>query len=150
MCLRFPEWPLQRHCSARPKDKSRPVVLYAPGAGGKTRVVACSRIARGNAGVVVGMVLAEAQGLWPGGRNFVRFEPHDLPLVDHHALRDLAGWCQQFSPVVALDSAAASDCLAAGCGLAAEQSFGSESGFAEKAVDSLRKRTRLSGCGYCR
>jgi hypothetical protein len=59
---------------------------------------------------MAGMLLAEAQSLWPSATACVRFEEHD-PLADRHALRELALWCHQFSPIVAVDDAEAPDCL---------------------------------------
>lgn len=57
-----------------------------------------------------GMLLAEAQSLWPAATNSVRFEQHD-PLANRRALRDLALWCHRFSPIVAIDDAETPDCL---------------------------------------
>lgn len=85
------------------------------------------------------MLLAEAQSLWPSAaENRVCFEAHD-PLADRQALRELAVWCQQFSPSAAVDEAASPDCLlldATGC----DWFFGSETAFAEKVVTRLQQR----------
>ncbi|MCE9531819.1 MAG: DNA polymerase Y family protein [Planctomycetes bacterium] len=137
MCLWFPEWPLQRRYAAHPADKSRSIVLHAPAAGGKTRVIACSRSAR-QRGVLPGMVLAEAQSLWPSSASkAVRFEPHD-PRADRQGLRELAAWCQQFSPLVAIDTAEPPDSLLLDAG-ACEYGFGGEEEFADKAVNALER-----------
>jgi len=98
------------------------------------RVIACSSGAR-ERGVLPGMLLAEAQSLWPASaRGVVRFELHD-PFADRQALRDLAVWCQQFSPLVGLDTADTPDCL-----LLDATGVGDEEEFAENAVDALERR----------
>ena len=101
-------------------------------------MVACSRAAH-RRGVMPGMLLAEAQSLWPASVGAAaRFEEHD-PLADRQALRALAHWGQQFSPVVALDEAPAPDCLlmdVTGCGFG----FNGEEGLAEKVVASFQRR----------
>jgi protein ImuB len=100
--------------------------------GGKVRVVACCRQAR-RQGVTPGMLLAEAQSLWPASvSDAVRFEPHE-PHTDRERLRELAMWCQQFTPSVMIDPAESPDCLlldVAGC---------QERELAEKAIDGLQE-----------
>ena len=111
MCLWLPNWPIQRRRAQQP-DSDGALILHSLMGRGKIAVVACCRQAR-QWGVRPGMLLAEAQSL---GRA-ARFEPHD-PSADRQALRELAVWCQQFSPVAALDDAEAPDCLlldATGC-----------------------------------
>jgi protein ImuB len=136
MCVWFPNWPIQRRLTGPRSDRSRPVVVYGPASGGKTRVIACSRGAC-ERGVRPGMLLVEAQALWPAAAGAgARFEPHE-PRDDRRELRELAWWCQQFSPVVALDAAAAPDCLlldATGCGR------GEEERLAQQVVESFRRR----------
>jgi protein ImuB len=87
------------------------------------------------------MLLVEAQSLWPASAaGAVRFEAHD-PSADRKHLRELAGWCRQFSPVVAVDAADSPDGLLidlTGCG----QGFGGEAELAEKAIVGLQ------GLGY--
>src|SRR5262245_61531438 len=133
LCIGFPNWPIQRR-----SDLRRAVILYAPTSRGQLRVVACSREARLR-GVRPAMVLAEAQALWPASAGqAVSFEQHD-PSADRQALRDLALWCHQFSPTVALDDAEVPDCLlldATGCGFG----FGGEEAFAEKVIAALERR----------
>jgi protein ImuB len=101
-------------------------------------VVACSRDAR-RRGVTPGMLLAEAQSFWPASAGeAVRFERHDA-LADRQGLRDLAVWCQQFSPAVAVDDVEPPDCLlldATGCGYGPN----GEEEFARKAVVSFERR----------
>jgi protein ImuB len=101
-------------------------------------VIACCRAAR-RRGVVPGMLLAEAQSLWPASDlNGVGFEPHDV-LADRGKLRELAALAQQFSPFVAIDDADVPDYLlldATGCGYG----FGGEAAFAEKLVADVRRR----------
>jgi len=84
------------------------------------------------------MPLAEARALWPAalGKS-VGFEPYD-PCADRQALRELAVWCQQFSPVAAIDDAEAPDCLlldVTGC----DHGPGEE-GLATQACAALRRR----------
>ena len=131
MCIWFPNWPIQWRLAAQ-RDRRQALVLYAPAE--KTRVVNCSRTAR-ERGVKAGMQLAEAQALWPALSPEVRFEPHDL-FADRQGLRELAVWCQRFSPIVAMDNVEAPDCLlldATGCG-------DGEAGLAGDAVASLQRR----------
>jgi protein ImuB len=140
LCLRFPNWPIQWRNVAEPSGKRQALVIHAPAERAKVRVIACCRAAR-KRGVRVGMLLAEAQSLWPGSAgNAVRFEPHDL-LADLQHLRDLVGWSLQFGPWVALDDGPAPDCLlldVTGCGYG----FGGETGIAQKMIAGL------AGKGY--
>jgi protein ImuB len=136
MCLWFPNWPIQRRLAARPSD-SRALVLHSTSRG-KARVVACCRAAR-KRGARHEMLLAEAQSLWPASvEQGACFEEHD-PLADCQALRELALWCGQFTPTVAIDAAEPPDCLlldATGC----DYWFGGEEGLAEKALSALKRR----------
>lgn len=112
----------------------RPLIVHAP-VRGKDRVVACSRAAR-RRGVSVGMLLADAESLWPKA-GAVRFEPAD-PLADRQRLREMAVVCQQFSPTVALDVAESPDAIlldATGCGFG----FNGEAKFASDVVDAVRE-----------
>jgi protein ImuB len=131
MCLWFPHWPIQWRNVTRPADRGRTLVVHAP-VGGKVRVIACCRQAR-RQGVTPGMLLAEAQSLWPASvSDAVRFEPHE-PHTDRERLRELAMWCQQFSPSVMIDPAESPDCLlldVTGC---------NERQLAEKATDGLQE-----------
>jgi protein ImuB len=107
-------------------------VLQAP-VSGKPRVVACSRAAR-RLGIKPGMLLAEAEALSLGA---ALFEPHD-PKADREALRRLAHWCQQFTPLAAVEDAEAPDSVlldVTGCGYG----FGGLEGLAMEAVAGLRR-----------
>src|SRR5438067_3649465 len=109
LCLWFPNWPVQRFCEA----SRTALILHAPVAG-KPRVTACSRAARG-LGVKAGMLLAEAEALCLGE---AIFEPHD-PQADRDGLRQLARWCQQFTPLAAVEDAETPDSVlldVTGCG----------------------------------
>src|SRR5262245_19099526 len=108
MCLWFPNWPIQRRLAIDSSNQHYTTILYGL-ARGKTRVIASCRRAR-ERGVLPGMLLAEAQSLWPSSTSSVHFEEHD-PLADRSALRELALWCHQFSPIVAVDDAETPDCL---------------------------------------
>src|SRR5262249_39176468 len=105
---------------------------------GKVRVIACSRVAR-KRGVTAGMLLAEAQSLWPmSATGAVQFEPHD-PAADRQGLRELARWGLQFSPTVGIDDGRSPDGLvvdATGCG----NGDGGEKEFAAEAVSALAGR----------
>src|SRR5947209_3746049 len=109
MCVAFPNWPIQRRLAGRPSGKGPALIVYSPPTRGKMRVTACCRRAREH-GVHPGMVLVEAQALWPTNSRLVRFEMHD-PSADRQALRTLTGWAQQFSPTVIIEDAEAPDCL---------------------------------------
>src|SRR5689334_10683039 len=95
MCLWLPNWPVQWRMLAKkgtqlfslagPMEPAREkscvpfLVVHGLSHGGKVRVIACSRAAR-QRGVSPGMLLAEAQSLWPSSAS-IWFEPHD-PLAD--------------------------------------------------------------------
>ena len=118
LCLWLPNWPVQWRYVAPPRDKAPALVVHAPAERGKVHVIACCRTAR-RRGVRSGMLLAEAQSLWPmSAASSVRFEPHD-PSADRQHLRELARGCLQFSPTVGIDTDESPDCLlvdATGCG----------------------------------
>jgi protein ImuB len=138
LCLRFPNWPVQWRYVTEPSVKPQALVVHAPAERGKVRVIACCRSAR-KRGVRMGMLLAEAQSLWPGSASHtVRFEPHDL-LADRQRLRDLVGWSLQFGPWVSIGDGPAPDCLlldVTGCGYG----FGGETGIAEKMIVGLARK----------
>src|SRR5262245_41379869 len=149
LCLWFPNWPIQRRLSFRrdaqssersARARSAPLalrvaakqeialILHAPIAG-KPRVTACSREAR-RWGIKPGMLLAEAEALAVGEGIF---EPHD-PQADRDALRRLAHWCQQFTPLAAVENAETPDSLlldVTGC----RYGFGGLEGLAKTAVE---------------
>jgi protein ImuB len=99
-------------------------VLYAAQARGALKVVACAEPAQG--GIYVGMPVAEASALARSrGKSratrrktsgaepdlpamFHRYEP----LADRRALEELAGWCEQFSPLVGLEDSTAPESAA--------------------------------------
>lgn len=99
MCVWFPRWPLQRLFAVRPELKHRPVVLYGAAPRGGWQVAHCSKPAV-EAGVVVGMPLAEAKTLLE--RLSPHLEPHDAR-ADVDFLRQLAGWCDRYSPLVGFE-----------------------------------------------
>ncbi len=72
---------------------AREILLYEQFRRGSFRVVACS----GRFGIRPGMSLAEATAL-----GNVECLEHD-PLADHTALLQLAGWCEQFGPIVGVE-----------------------------------------------
>lgn len=119
LCIWLPRWPIQRLLVARPELKRRAVVLHDAATAGGPRVKFCSSTARAR-GVCEGLPLAEALALWDpaektaeaGTESRARkaeetaaaepgphVEAHD-PRTDWQALRQLASWCQRFSPLV--------------------------------------------------
>ena len=158
----LPDWPLQRLLVARPELKDRAVVLYDRDSGRGERVVACSPAAH-DRGVRVGMPLAEAAcseaavsfhgtSSIPGrqcvGRNVqndpgkispsVAFHLHDIQ-ADRESLEDLAGWCDQFSPLVGLESNDfPSTLLLEVAGVASL--FGGEDALARRVTQSFQQR----------
>ena len=148
LCLWFPNWPIQRRRRSTSHDRKEFTFRAGPAPArtqtfcpssctlprGKVRVMACSPAHE--RGVATGMLLAEAQALF--AHNAARFEPHE-PHADRAALRELALWCGQFSPRVAVDAEVPPDCLlldVTGCGYG----FGGERGLATEAVSALRER----------
>jgi protein ImuB len=115
----------------------QPLILFAPSGRGKICVTACSSSAR-RFDVVPGMLLAEAQASCPPTDKFPPiFEEHDIA-ADRERLRQLAIWCQQFSPLAAIDTLDPPDCLLldlTGCGYG----FGGEEGLASTIIDELRQ-----------
>ena len=87
LCLWFPNWPVQRLQNARPELKRQRIALYEQRQG--LRVVASN-----HPDIRPGMPLAEASG--------ALHELHD-PVVDRETLVRVAEWCEQFSPLVALE-----------------------------------------------
>jgi protein ImuB len=148
LCLWFPNWPVQRRLAVL-RVAAQPLVLHAM-IGGKPRVVACSRAARG-AGVKAGMLLAEAESLCApltptlsprsGGRGSPIFEEHD-PRADRDALREMARRCQRFTPLAAIENTESPDSIlldVTGCGYG----FGGLEGLAKTAIAGLREDTRI-------
>jgi protein ImuB len=156
LCIRFPNWPLQRILNAQPELKQRAVLLYTQAEHGLARVVTCSAsLAR--QGVVPAMPLAEAMALLervgsfacaepgtsgpasPSSRNSslsVHCEQH-VPSADWAALCALAWWCRRFSPHVGLEETEFPDSLLldiTGCA----HLFGGERGLARQVVRDLQ------------
>ena len=126
LCIWLPNWPIQRLVVAQPELNGRALVLVARAPRQGERVVYVSSAACRH-GVRVGMPLAEVTalkscraGVPPAdagqsgrdgrttnvsgqGPEFV-LRAHD-PDADRVALETLAGWCEQFSPVVGLETA---------------------------------------------
>ena len=75
------------------RSPARELLLYEQFRRGSFRVVACS----GRYGIRPGMSLAEATAL-----GNVECQEHD-PLADRAALTKLAGWCEQFGPIVGIE-----------------------------------------------
>ncbi|MDA1018058.1 MAG: DNA polymerase Y family protein [Planctomycetota bacterium] len=124
LCVKFPDWPVQRVLAERETDVPPPIVLYRASPQGGLKVSACSDTATA-LGVFTGMTLAEANALVNSQRpassrtmraekecdskpatpdsNDTVFVEHD-PDADLRTLKALAVDCQRFSPLVGLDS----------------------------------------------
>ncbi|REJ66178.1 MAG: DNA polymerase Y family protein [Planctomycetota bacterium] len=96
----LPRWPIQRLLRDEPELSGRAVVLYESFRGGR-RVCAVSQRAA-QRGVHIDMPVAEATSLVERHERYVA--AHDAA-ADRAMLEQLAGWCQRFSPLVALDIA---------------------------------------------
>jgi protein ImuB len=118
LCIWLPHWPLQRLLVARPELSARPLVLYQHDARRGQQVAFCNQAAS-QRGIRAGMRLTDAQALMPptmspaaaasnveptspGQRPLLQVLLHD-PQADRHALSQLAGWCEQFSPLVGIE-----------------------------------------------
>ena len=134
MCIRLPDWPLERIRIERPELKGKPIVLDETHRGSR-RVRACSAEAE-DLGVTVGMPSAEAAAL--AGFATTCLEAYD-PSGDREALEELAEWCGRFSPLVGLDHSPAPDSLILDItGLA--HLFGGEGPLAERVVHEFAQR----------
>ena len=126
LCVWIPDWPVQRVRLARPELKRREFLLYEQYRRGCFRVVASTK----KQGIAVGMSLAEATAL--AG---VHCQEHD-PLADRAALVELAGWCEQFSPLVGIEPSDNLCLNVTGLG----PLFGSEALLVEQVARAFRRR----------
>jgi protein ImuB len=136
LCVWLPHWPLQETLARRPEWKGQAVVLYSTGGRGGQAVVARSRPAAAR-GVRPGMPLAQARALLDGGPP-AQYEPF-AARTHRAALSELAAWCLQFSPVVAIEEAETPECLLLdidGCA----HLFGGEQRLAEQVVRMFEER----------
>jgi len=139
LCIRLPDWPIQRIVAERPALETKPVVLVETCRAG-CRVAACSARARA-LGVAVGMPAAEVAAL--AGSASLGIEPHD-PAADREGLEKLAVWCGRFSPLVGVERAAAPDSLLLDVtGLA--HLFGGEALLADRIVRRFAERRLRAG-----
>jgi protein ImuB len=98
LCLRLPNWPVQRLLVARPElDPKQPLILHARDPRRGQLVAACNAAAFGH-GVRLQMPLAEAATLVER-REECHILPAD-PAADLAALARLAEHCERFSPLV--------------------------------------------------
>ncbi len=107
VCLRFPDWPVQRLLASRP-ELARTVLLLTETTR-RGEFVSCCNLRASRRGVSVGMPLAEARSL-VSGRDVVHVEPIQ-PEADRAALEKLALHCEQYSPCVGLEEAESPQCL---------------------------------------
>ena len=164
LCLRFPNWPIQRllvlgsaeshiptALSCSPDDASRDILLASradyqflrqlfPSARSGAAIVAVNKLAWAQ-GVRPGMPLAEARCISKvhsvSADSTVRFHSWTAA-EDRLALIDLAEEMRSFAPVIGLDELPLPDCLLldiTGC----VPLFGSEAALAEQLTDRLRK-----------
>jgi len=110
LCIRLPNWPIQRLVAARPELENHTIVLHQSQRGVQ-RVTACCHQAAVR-GVSVGMPLAEVKAGWGlgvggWGMGVLAHEPD----ADQEALGVLAEHCGRFSPIVGLENSPASDGL---------------------------------------
>lgn len=97
LCIRFPNWPLQRLLVARPELDGRPLLLQYRDERRGECVAVCSKEAAA-CGARAGQPLAEATALSSRGPAFLVL-PYD-PVADRRALQRLAEDCERFSPLV--------------------------------------------------
>ncbi len=134
LALWLPNWPVQRLVRDQPELTGCALVLYEQDARHGQRVKACSATAEQQA-VRPGMPLAEAQTLLAENPLFAC---HDARR-DQEALVELAGWCEQFSPIVGLDQADEPDSLLLDVsGLA--HLFGGEEALAQAVISACRQQ----------
>ncbi|MGI9519208.1 MAG: Y-family DNA polymerase [Pirellulaceae bacterium] len=104
LCVWLPNWPIQRLVAAASELRRTQVILYRnqPARG---QIVTAVSPAAEQGGARVGMPLSEAKSL--AGRN-QRYSDYHIfehnPAADLRSLEQLAMECQQFSPVVGLES----------------------------------------------
>ena len=151
MCVRLPDWPIQRLAREPSEPDGRELLLYEQAGRASARITACSAGAR-RRGVRPGMPLGEAISLAtePTGRSAQadgarssappRIELHD-PSADRAALEELADWThQRFSPTVGLLEAAGNSAGlwldVTGC----ERLFEGESSLARQVVIGYQRR----------
>lgn len=136
LCIRFPDWPLQRVRIAQPEHKQRPLILFSDCGRDGLSVTTCSHDVA-ERGVAPGMRLAEAEGLCsaPRGSRRPRFVRHILE-EDQKGLRELAAWCQEFSPIVGIEGADSLILDVTGC----THLFGGEPGLVQQVQHGLMQR----------
>jgi protein ImuB len=105
LCLRLPNWSVQRFRAERPDLRAALVLLHRRDARHGRRVVACCDQAR-QCGVRIGMSLAEAADLLPPDARQASAVHADDPPADRAALGRLAEHCELFSPRVGWETVA--------------------------------------------
>ncbi|MCH2129654.1 MAG: DNA polymerase Y family protein [Pirellulaceae bacterium] len=143
LCVHLPHWPIQRRMVSA--EDHRACVLTARHPRRGLCVVACSADAY-EQGIRVGMPVAEAKSLATNSSHSssdcpLKFEPHD-PQLDQDTLQKLAQWCDQFSPLVGLETEdSPSSLLLDVTGLA--DLFGGEKALARQVVTSFQQQGYL-------
>lgn len=104
LCLWLPNWPVQVFRSRHPDFRQRPIILFTAGANDSLEVLTCCPFMQ-KQGVAPQMPLAEAKAL--SGK--VRFRGRtpliveNAPEINLQALKQLAWFCEKFSPIVGLE-----------------------------------------------
>jgi protein ImuB len=134
VCIWFPQWPLQHALWKRPELKGQPfVVLHSPVTARGARVVDCS-LAAWRCGVRVGMPLAEAQAL-PLECAALQSDP----AAARAGLRELAGCCQEYTPLYGVEEVESPECLLLDVTGSANL-FGGEQALAERVRADFQER----------
>ncbi len=126
MCVHFPFWSLQRNRHQRPELRGKPLAIMRPVLNKGGKVLVCCAEAR-RQGIRPGMMQVEALAMAPT----LACVEEDLD-ADRQVLTELAGWSQQFSPVVGIEEGMALTSLlidTTGCAAC----FGGEEKLIEKA-----------------
>jgi protein ImuB len=102
LCLWFPDWPIQHLLRSRPELGESFWILFTETLRGRDLVrFACAKSKQ--AGVKAGMPLSEALAYFPPKRkDYVQ----PLESLSHQkGLKELAVWCERYSPCVSLEEA---------------------------------------------
>ena len=137
LCIRLPDWPIQRLTLTRPELKGQTIVLHETRRGTE-RVADDEELQIENCKLKIANSTLHSPLSTLHSSPAPRLFPHD-PLADREALEALAEWSARFGPIVGLeDSAAPESLLLDVTGLA--HLFGGEAALAERIVHDLALR----------